>query len=65
VPVPRVDRISLFVPERQTRAREIENPPNKLLEAQDGKRLDTGATAATSGANQTLETVGALDGTAD
>lgn len=40
-------------------AREIAepSPPNKLLEASNGERLDTGATSATSGANPILATV--------
>jgi hypothetical protein len=46
------------------RVREIENPPTKLLEAQHGERLDTGATTPAIGANQTLETVGARNGAA-
>jgi hypothetical protein len=45
-------------------AREIESPPTKLLEAEHGERLDTGATGATGGANQAMETVGAINGTA-
>jgi hypothetical protein len=48
-----------------SRIREIENPPIKLLEAQHGERLDTGATAPAIGANQTMEAVGAINGTAN
>jgi hypothetical protein len=45
-------------------AREIESPPTKLLEADHGERMDTGTTSAARGANQAMETVGALDGAA-
>ena len=46
-----------------SRAREIESAPTKLLEAQHGERLDTRATAPPIGANQTVETLGAIDRT--
>jgi len=39
--------------------------PNELCEAKHGQRLDTRAASTTSGANQELETVGAIDGTED
>jgi hypothetical protein len=48
-----------------SRVREIENAPNKLLEAQHGERLDTGAATPASGANQTMETVGTVNGAAN
>jgi hypothetical protein len=46
-------------------ARETENPPSKLLEAQDGQRLDARTTSAAGGADPQLETVGAVDGAED
>ena len=47
-----------------SRPRENEITPNKLLEEQDGERLDTGATSAAGSANQELEALGAIHGTA-
>ena len=44
-----------------SRAREIENPQNELLEAQPHERLDTGTAGATVGADSALETVGEID----
>jgi hypothetical protein len=38
-------------------AREIENQPNELLEAQHNEWLDNGTAATTSGTNQAMETV--------
>ena len=46
-------------------ARESEIPPTKLLEAEHGERLDTGATTAAGRANQAVETMGTIDGTND
>ena len=46
-------------------AQEIENRQTKLLEAEHGERLDIGATSAPSAAHQELETVGAINGTAN
>lgn len=46
-------------------AREIETQPTELLEQQYGERLDTGAASATGRANQTMETVGTVNGAAD
>ena len=46
-------------------ARETENQQTKLLEAQDGERLDTRATSTAGAANPPLETVGIVDGTED
>ena len=43
------------------RTQENEIKPSKLLEAQHGNYLDTGATGATIGGNQEMETVGAID----
>ena len=48
-----------------TRAKEIENPQNELLEVQHREGLDFGTTAAAGGSNPALEAVGALNGTAD
>ena len=48
-----------------SRAREIESQQTKLLEAEHGQRLDTGAASTASGADQELATVGAIDGTKD
>lgn len=45
------------------RTREIENEQNKLLEATDGKRMDTRATSAAIGADPIMATVGKLDRT--
>ena len=42
------------------RAGEIEIPQNKLLESQDGKRLDAGTAGAAGDANSRLETVEAV-----
>jgi len=47
------------------RMRKSEIKPSKLLEANDGERMDTGTASATGPANQELETVGAIDGTTD
>jgi len=44
-----------------SRPRENEITPNKLLEANNGERLDTRAQGAASGANSDLEAVGAID----
>jgi len=44
----------------QASAGDFQTAPNKLLEAQDAKRLDIGAQAAAGRANQGLETVGAV-----
>lgn len=41
-------------------AQENEIAPSKLLEANDGERLDTGTASAAGRANQELETVGAI-----
>jgi hypothetical protein len=46
------------VPDEASRAREFENPPNKLLEQQHGERLDGGTVQATVGADSSLEAVG-------
>lgn len=42
----------------QSGAENFQNEPNKLLEADHGQRLDTGAQAAAGRANQKLEAVG-------
>ncbi|WP_312359241.1 hypothetical protein, partial [Mixta calida] len=42
-----------------TRAREIRNGPNELLEVTYGERLDTRATCAPGGVDTTMEAVGA------
>jgi len=44
-----------------SRARESANRPNKLLEQQDGERLDSGTAQATVGANPALATVGEIN----
>ena len=41
-----------------SRARESENPPNKLLEQQHGERLDPGTAQAAVGADSTMATMG-------
>ncbi len=43
-----------------SRTRESESPPSKLLEANDGERMDTGAASAPGGANQDMEAVAAV-----
>ena len=48
-----------------SRPRENEITPNKLLEADSGERMDTGTASTPGGANQELETVGALHGAAN
>jgi hypothetical protein len=47
------------------RAEHSGSAPNKLLEAEDGERLDFGAQSAAGGANQDLAAVGACDGAED
>ena len=47
-------------PGEPSRAREAENPQNKLLEAQNGERLDFGAPGAAGGADSQMETLGAV-----
>ena len=48
------------------RIRQLERElATKLLEAEHGERLDTGAKAQAIGANQAVETVGVLNGTTD
>jgi hypothetical protein len=49
--VPPVDR---------ARTGQFESEPNKLLEANNGERMDTRTQGTASGANQELETVGAI-----
>lgn len=44
-------------------ARETENQQNELLEHNDGKRLDAGATGAAGGTDQKLEAVGGFNRT--
>ena len=45
-----------------SRAENFENQPSKLLEQTDGERLDGGTPGATTGANTSLEAVGAVNG---
>ena len=47
------------------RARGNSNSRNRVLEQQDGERLDPGASQASVGAHPPLETLGALNGSAD
>ena len=47
------------------RPRENEIAPSKLLEASNGERLDTGTASAAGAVNPELETVGAVDRTAN
>ncbi len=49
-------------PHEPSCARENESEPNKLLEANYGERLDTGAASAAGQPDQNVETVGAVDG---
>jgi hypothetical protein len=53
------------MPAETSRARDNEITPSKLLEANDGERMDTGTASATGRANQELETVGAIHGAAN
>ena len=48
-----------------SRARENEITPSKLLEANNGERMDTGAASSPGRVNQELETVGTIDRTAN
>ena len=48
-----------------SRARESEPEPSKLLEKQDGERLDTRTEGSASGANQTVAAMGAVNGAQD
>jgi hypothetical protein len=48
-----------------TRAEISEMPPNKLLGVDDGQRLDAGAATSSIRSNPPLETVGAINRTAD
>ena len=48
-----------------SRAGEKEIPPNKLLEHDDGQRLDTRAPGTSGAADPELETVEAINGTKD
>lgn len=43
------------------RAKELENRPNKLLDHDDGERLDTGATRSTSDGDHAVATVEVVD----
>ena len=43
-----------------SRAGNIENKPNELLESEHGERLDTGTTGTAGGSNPALEAVGAI-----
>jgi len=52
-------------PVEASRTENIESTPNKLLGAHDGQRLDTRAPSTASGANQEVETVGAINGAED
>jgi len=52
---------SVAQPGDSSRARETENDRSKLLEAQHGKRLDTGTASAAGGADSPLETVAAVN----
>jgi hypothetical protein len=48
-------------PPATTRARETENLQSKLLETQDGERLDPSTQSTTGGLNSSLETVAAIN----
>ena len=47
-------------PAEAPRARETENPPNKLLEKQPNERMDTGAAQAAGSGNSPVEALGAI-----
>jgi hypothetical protein len=48
-----------------SRARKIENEQNELLETEDGKRVDTGATSKATRVDPQVATVGAVNRTED
>ena len=48
-----------------SRAREMDIDPNRLLEAHDGERLDTGTSGAAIGADPAMATLGEVDGAED
>ncbi len=50
---------------RASRTRENENPPNKLMETQNGERLDAGATGTTICADTSMATVEEVYGPKD
>jgi hypothetical protein len=52
-------------PVEASHAEETENPQSKLLEAQDGQRLDTGATSTPGAADPPLEALGTINRTED
>jgi hypothetical protein len=60
-----VNNVPQPAPVVASRARESENPPNKLLEQQHGERLEPGTVQAAGGADQALATVGEVNGTAN
>lgn len=49
-------------PDDPPRARENQNPENKLMEHKDGERLDTGTTGKTGKADPAMATLGEIDG---
>jgi hypothetical protein len=57
-----VNNASQPAAEEASRARESQNPPNKLLEQHHGERLDPGKAQATGGADPALATVGEVNG---
>ncbi len=56
---------SVAQPGNPSRARETEKEQCKLLEKQDGERLDTGTASTAGGDDSSLETVGAINRTED
>jgi hypothetical protein len=58
-------QVNNAAPADRSRAREIENRLNKLLEADNGERMDTGTAGAAGRANPELVPVGEIDGTED
>jgi hypothetical protein len=58
-------QVNNAVPDETPRARENQNPKNKLMEQIDGEWLDTRTTGATGKADPAMATVGEIDGTKD
>jgi hypothetical protein len=52
-------------PNQASRARESENPPNKLLEQHDNEWMDARTAGAAGSISSSVETVGAVNGTKD
>lgn len=58
-----VNNGSYAIPSSHTRGEDYRTVPNKLLEAQNGERMDTGAQSASGRADQEVEALDAVDRT--